>query len=109
MKELGISPGVFVIAFLVGLSFCFAILSIIIALIGTRLPQLPYVIRQKFQEDSVYRWFLSSSPGGWTVAIISTMFQTFIAYVFLRAGDATFSQVRFNFNILNVNLTLPSV
>ena len=92
MKSAGISPAVFVIIYIVGIAVCLSVLSVLIAITGNKLPQLPYVVRQKFQEDSVNRWFLSTFKMAWFIAIFSAAIQLFIAYIFLRAGDSTYGQ-----------------
>ena len=61
LKQLDMPPGVFIIILLLGLSFILMMLGMVIRSIGNKLPQLPYVIVQTFQRDSVYRWFLSSN------------------------------------------------
>ena len=90
VKSLGISPGIFVLGFLFGILIVLSIISMFLYLIGTKLPQLPYMIRQTYQQDSVNRWMLSSSKMAWVFAYLSLLFQTWIAYMFLRAGDSTF-------------------
>jgi len=90
LKQLDMPPGVFIIILLLGLSFILMMLGMVIRSIGNKLPQLPYVIVQTFQRDSVYRWFLSSNKTAWVIAIFSTVLQIYINLVFLRAGDATF-------------------
>jgi len=92
VKSAGLSPSVFVILFISGIAVILSVISVLIAITGNKLPNLPYVVRQKFQEDSVYRWFLSTSKMAWFIASLSVAFQLFIAYMFLRAGDSTYGQ-----------------
>ena len=61
-----------------------------IKFLGTNLPQFPFIVSQNFEEESIYRWFLSSHKMARFIATISVLFQTWLAYIFLRAEDSTF-------------------
>lgn len=56
-----------------------------------KLPQLPFLIRHNYQQGSINRWFLSSYKRALFIATISALLQTWITFVFLRAGDSKFS------------------
>ena len=65
------------------------LLSAIISVFSTNLPRLPYLVRQQFQQDSVYRWFLSKRIISWVWANVAVGFQLWIILLFLKAGDYT--------------------
>ena len=91
MTSIVMSPGLFVLLLLIGVSIILFAISVFIRMAGTRLPHLPYEVRQSYQMDSVNRWLLSSSKMAWFIASLSILFQIWIAFMFLRAGDATSS------------------
>jgi len=90
VKQLSIRPSLLVIMFAIAFSAALMGLCTILSVFSKQLPRLPYIVRQEFQQDSAYRWFLSSSIMAWIFACISVGFQTWIIITFLEAGDFSY-------------------
>ena len=90
VKNLGVSPAVLVILFAIGFSSLLIGMCTLFSVCSSKLPRLPYVVRQEFQQASAYRWFLSSFKFAWFWAALSVGFQTWIIITFLQAGDYSY-------------------
>jgi len=91
VKKLNIRPSALVVLFAIVFSLVLMALCTVFSVFSKNLPRLSYVVRQEFQQDSAYRWFLSSSKLAWFFAVISVMFQTWIIITFLEAGDFSYA------------------
>jgi len=49
--------------------------------------KLPFLVRRTYQEESVYKFFLSSSVPAWFIAIFAALSQLVIVYFFINAAD----------------------
>jgi len=59
-------------------------------IIGKRLPSLPFKAKIKFQEFSVYKFFLVPDARAWLVGFVAVVIQLYILYIFIRAADFTY-------------------
>jgi len=90
IKAMGLQPAILVMGFSLGFSFVLMCLCAILSIFSKHLPRLPYIVRQEFQQDSAYRWFLSTNYSAWFWAFVALVFQLWLVLVFLQSGDYTF-------------------
>jgi hypothetical protein len=89
IKSLGVSPALLIMGFSIVFSFVLIRFSAVFSIFSKYLPRLPYVVRQEFQQDSSYRWFLSTYKSAWFWGLLSLAFQLWLVLVFLQSGDYT--------------------
>jgi hypothetical protein len=100
--DLPSAGSVFILAFVSSLLMIFV--AMILHLFKDTLPKSSYVYEgDRFQKDSVYRFFLSSNKLGWFVAIMTIMFQIWVTYTFFNAGDRTAKMNDWAFSVICPN------
>jgi len=87
VKKLGVDSAPLICYFAFGVSLVLCCCCLFFSVFSKRLPKLPYFIWQEFQQESAYRWFLSSSKMAWLLASLSVAFQISIIIIILQAGD----------------------
>ena len=90
-----------VILIVLGFSAFLMILAYPLMQISYKLPRhyTYYSIREQFQRESVYRFFLSSSKTAWLIAVLTIIFQTWITRTFLKAGDRSSATNEWTFTV----------
>ena len=80
-----IAPGLCVIVIVFGIATLAFITSLMTKkYIRKYLPKLHFNVRPKFQQDSVYKFFLVSNCAAWILAIIAIVTQFSILFVFFK-------------------------